>query len=180
MNEFKKAKEILEGNKKIEGIQEKLDEKVCDRSDKMDISVMRRDSIVEKRKKILDNIIPGRICPSCKRRIYLDSSWFVKEKERFAICRSCYSVKNVKSDGEVVGGFINGAPIIRFPVDGWKIMKLREKVGVGIKAFASKVGWTKAYQYQIERGSCVILSIESVERIISVFEEIGVNITDTI
>lgn len=172
MKEFQKEKDILDGLEQAEKVGNK-----CDWKNEQDISIMRSEKYKTSRKVLLDKIVPTRVCPSCRRRIYLESSWVVT-KDSLVICRSCFhSRKGVSDKQEVSGGFLK-EPIIRFSYDGWKIKSLRERGGVGVNSFADKMGWSKKYQYEIESGDVRSLSLEVVERLIKVFESFGVNITD--
>lgn len=171
MNEFKKEKDIIIGLEKAE----KVKLRKCDWKDGREVSIMKAEEYRVSRKLILDKIVPTRVCPSCRRRIYLESSWVVKDD--LAICRSCFHSRGVRDKDKISGGFLKN-PIIRFEYDGWKIRSLRERAGVGINSFADRMGWSKKYQYEIERGDVRSLSLEIVERLIEVFESFGIIITD--
>jgi hypothetical protein len=180
MNEFKKSKEILDGVEKTKISEEIVGGRLCDRAFAEDVLALRRGQYEERRKVLLDSIVKNRVCPSCRRRLYSDNSWVINKDSHTAICRSCFSAKEAIRGGGVVGGFISGGPIVRIPINGWKIMQLRSKAGVGIKAFSRKMKWCTAYQYQIENGDYDSLKLETVEKIIKGLEEIGVCITDSI
>jgi hypothetical protein len=176
VNEFKKEKDILKGVEKAE--QDAKKEKKCDYKDKREVRLARKEDRDSERKKLLDSIVSGRVCPKCRNRIWSDRSWVIEG--RIAICRSCfYSKEGIVDDGKVRGGFINRV-LIRVEVNGWKVMQLRVKAGVGIKAFADRMGYSKAYQYQVENQGFRSMTLERVEKMMKVFEEIGVEIIDSI
>ena len=174
MDEFKKEKEILNGI----SASEKLVERKCDWHSGEEISLMRREQREKERGLLLDSVVPSRVCPSCKRRIWLDSCWVIKSK--LAICRSCFHSRGKHiDDGRIVGGFIERV-VIRVEINGWKIKTLRGKVGVGIQSFADRMGWTRSYQQQLESGKMKTIGKDAVENLINVFEEIGVDIVDIV
>ena len=171
MDEFKKEKDILDGQKKID----KVLPRKCDWRDAREVSLMKAAEYKRERKVLLDKIVPTRVCPSCRKRVYLESSWVVKGS--IAVCRSCFHSRSKDDVDEMYGGFL-GNPIIRFEFSGWKICCLREKAGIGIQSFADKMGWSRKYQYEIERGDVRSLSLETVEKLIKTFESFGVIVID--
>ncbi len=178
MNEYKEEKDILIGLEQAKKVEERSKNKVCDWADEKELAILRADKRAEERKRELNAIVPTRVCPSCKRKIYIDSHWVVVDK--LAWCRSCFHSQHKVEDKEEVSGKIIKNVIIRLEFDGWEIKILRDKVGVGVYAFADRCGWTKVYQEQIERNSMKTLSLGSILRIMRVFEDIGVTIIDTI
>jgi len=177
MKEFEREKDILNGVERAKDIQQKDKSKLCDWQDEEDKALLRQDSRVAERKRVLDVIVPTRVCPSCHRRIFMDSHWVVEKK--LAWCRSCFHSNHKVSDDEVSGSIITRV-VLRVEFDGWKIKTMRHKMGVGAQAFADKCGWTKPYQEQIERNAMKSLSLEAITTIIQVFENLGVIIIDAI
>lgn len=177
MKEFQNEQDILEGVKKAEKVERRDKGKVCDWGDEREKSILKSERNAAERRRTLDIIIPSRVCPSCKRKIWMDSHWVVKDK--LAWCRSCFRSQHKEVREEVLGSIINRI-VIRVEFDGWRIKLLRHDAGVGTYAFSTRCGWSKAYQEQIERDSMKTLSLESITTIIQVFEDIGVTITDSI
>lgn len=177
MKEFEKEKNILKGIEKAESVEKRSVNKICDWADDQERAILRSDKQMSERKKQLDIIVPTRVCPSCKNKIFHDSYWVVVDN--LAWCRSCFHSNHKVVDGEVRGSIITKV-IFRVEYDGWKIKTLRHKMGVGAYAFSLKCGWTKGYQEQIECNTQKSLSLETINKIIQVFEDIGVKIVDSI
>lgn len=178
MNEFQNEKDTLKGLDIAKSVEKRSKEKICDWADEQDRRIMKADERFEQRSKELDIIVPTRICPSCQRRIYFDSSWVIDGK--LAWCRSCFHGQHKEKSGDGVSGSIIKKVLIRVEFDGWGIKVLRGRAGIGMYAFAMRCGWTKAYQYNIEKDIMKTLSWGSITKIIQVFEDLGVVITDSI
>ncbi len=174
MNEYDKEKDILVGLEQAEKV---LGNKRLDWTDTSEVKLLRSESRVKERKVVLDRIILSRVCPSCRRKIILDSHWVIEKN--LAWCRSCFHSSHKKEEGEISGSIIKEV-LVRVHFDGWRIKTLRYNAGVGALAFAKKCGWTAGYQEQIERNSMKSLSLDSITIIMEVFEDIGVIITDSI
>ena len=97
-----------------------------------------------------------------------------------ALCRSCFHSGRKKEEGVVTGSFIVGGPQIRFEIEGWEVARLREAAGVGLVAFADKMGWSKGYQCQIEKGGRRTLSLEITVKMIDIFQGLGIEIIDAV
>lgn len=106
----------------------------------------------------------------------MDSHWVIEGQ--LAWCRSCFHSQH-KGGEETVGSIVSKI-VIRVEFDGWRIKLLRSNAKVGVYAFASRCGWSKTYQEQIERNLMRSLSLDAITIIIQVFADIGVIITDSI
>ncbi len=180
VNEYRKEKQALEGLEQAEAAKKRKDEQVCDWSNAEEVSLYRAEKRLAERELLLDSIVPTRVCPNCKRMIWLDSSWVVDK--RLAVCKSCSSLSRRRGGEEEKErrGSIGLKASVRFEIDGWKVRSLRERVGVGANSFAQKMGYSRSYQWQLENNKVKSLSLELAEKFISVFEELGVEISDII
>lgn len=174
MNEFEKEKNILDG---IEA-EKKIKLNKVDWKNSEEVSIMKADKTAGIKRRLLDRAVPTRVCPRCRRRIIADSSWVIKND--IVICRSCSLVGDKRDEDEKRGGFIIGEATIRFPFDGWQIRVLRERAGVGLHSFAERMGWGISYQTDIETNRVKCLRLEVVEKMIGVFEDIGITISDSL
>ena len=171
MNEYEKEANILKGQDMAEkqAIKEKLG---VDWKDGQEVKLYQKEKHSEERKRELDRVVPSRVCPCCKRRIWLDKLWVITRGGQ-AYCRSCYYCKVNPNTEKIVGSFITETSV-RFNIDSWKLKSLRVKSGIGFKAFADLMGWTDAYQYRIENGQIKSLRAEVVDKMLDVFDDVGV------
>lgn len=177
MDEYKKEKDILAGIEDAEAVHAAGEDRKCDWNDPQDISIMRADERRLERKLNLDRIVPKRICPACRNRIFGDSSWVIEGDK--AWCRSCYQSRGQIDDGKKECSLFQGI-VVRVKIDGWKIKIMRKSMGVGQQAFAARMGWSANYQNQVEGSKVRTVTLEVAERLVGVFEDIGIRITDTI
>lgn len=178
-NVFKTAKGILDGVEMAEDLDETKSNTKCSWQDPEDVLIKRAEDRRTERRRLLDSIVGrGRICPNCRRKVWADSSWVIKDG--IALCRSCFHLGKKRDEETVRGSFVVGEAIVRFEIDGWQIMKLRESSGIGLEAFANRMGWTKGYQSQIENRKGRTMAMDVVVKMIDIFEDVGVEITDIV
>lgn len=177
MNEYDKEKQVLDGIDSAKKAEDRIKKKVCDWDDESEVSLKRAEERKEERKRVLDAIVPDRVCPKCKTKIFLDSYWVVKDG--LAWCRSCFHSFSNKDDGEIFGSIVKKV-VVRVEIDGWKIRALRGRANIGINIFAAEMGWTVVYQDQIERGKQKTVTLDVFERIVKAFKKHGAEVTDSI
>lgn len=171
VNEYEKEADILKGQEMAEKQLEKED-KGCDWSNPEEVKLHLAEVHSKEREKRLDRIVPNRICPCCKRRIWLDKMWVVTTGGQ-AYCRSCYHCKINPCKDNITGSFITEV-VIKYEINGWKLKALRGKGEIGAIAFADKMGWSRTYLYRVENNQIKTLTADVVERMLDVFDELGV------
>lgn len=119
-DEFSKAKDILAGAEEAEAAERNTQPKsyresrvretddagnrvtitremVDQEKDWEDVNEYRRDRYLAGRIKLLDKLVPKRICPRCGKFFPSRMSWVVNKQKTIAVCRSCFS--KVKDHG---------------------------------------------------------------------------------
>lgn len=179
MKEYEIEKSTLDGLTMADKQLDKDRNNGCDWKNDQEKALYLAEQHAKERCKRLDRLVPNRICPMCKRKVWMDRMWVITKSSQ-AFCRSCYySRVNNDKDVVVVGGFL-GEVLVRFEIDGWKLRAMRIKSGVGATAFADRMGWSRTYLYRLEGGYIKSLDKEIVERMIDVFDSFGIVVVESV
>lgn len=71
-----------------------------------------------------------------------------------------------------------GKKIIRYPLNSFELIRLRESIPLSVEQFAAIVGWSPAYQYKLESGKVKTVSAKTANEICSAFSRCGCKITE--
>ena len=149
--------------------------KRCDWADATDVAFYVQDMRSEERKRVLDELVPKRICPYCSNLKINSKSWVVSKDKKKAMCRGCF-MRKVPDRKLVASSRVDlqiFTPQLRYRVDGHKIMLARSRADVSAYEFASHAGWASSYQYKLEDGTVRTVSAESAETILEVLARFG-------
>lgn len=158
-NMFKNAKQILKAVKKAEEVEARQISRKCDWKDQNDKAFHYSLSRVERRRRLIAHKTGG-ICPKCKERVINSRSWVVR-KDKTVVCRTCHfgGIRVMKKEMVVI--------------DGFRIASLRDAAGIKLYAFATKAGWSIAYQWKLENKTKRV-SKETYEVIAETFQRFGI------
>ena len=168
VNEYKTEADILKG---LEMAKKSSEHEQVDWNSEEERKLYLSEQYIKDREKKLDRLTPNRVCPCCKRKIWLTRMWVVEEGKAF--CRSCYYCKVHPNKEVVIGGFLKEV-VVRFEIDGWKLRAMRMKCGVGATAFAARMGWSRTYLYRVEGGYIKTLNHIVVDNMIDVFDSFNI------
>lgn len=68
--------------------------------------------------------------------------------------------------------------VCRYKIDCFLLSQMRENAGLSVEQFASLIGWTASYQYQLERGEFDDVSQKTMDELRSAFNRCGIDIED--
>lgn len=68
--------------------------------------------------------------------------------------------------------------ISRYEIDHFLLSQMRENAGLSVEQFASLIGWTASYQYQLERGEFDDISGKTMDELCSAFSRCGIKIDE--
>lgn len=157
-------------------LQSKEREAKCDWGDPTDVLFYLAELRHTERNRVLDSLVPKRICPSCGAVKCLSKSWVVSKDKKRAICRSCYMRKVPCKDLDETSKIphsIFGEAEIRYKFDGTKFALARVYAEISAREFASFAGWSQSYQYKLESGKVASVNAETAETIMEVFARFG-------
>lgn len=173
MNEFMKAAGILQGIKDAN----RVNVRKCEWENPVDVAAWRSSVGLKDRIRILDSVVPNRVC-GCGRMVLSPRSWVIKKDGSGAQCRSCYYSCEEWIDAgvnvEVLDTSIIGDLVPRYEIKGAVICEVRRRCGVSCVKFAERCGWGTSYQRKLECGKFKTVSADTAEILLRVFAEIGV------
>ena len=68
-----------------------------------------------------------------------------------------------------------GKKIIRYSINSFELIRLRESVHLSVEQFAAIVGWSSSYQYQLEGGKYKTVSEKTKDEIGAAFFRRGLD-----
>lgn len=175
MNEFKESKDVLAGEAAAQAKLRKLLAKKANWDSPEDVALYTSIARMTRRRAILQELVPDKICPLCKEGPFPESKqWVVNVKEKVAVCRSCW-VSSRKSRG-VFALDIFGLPELRYPVDGARLQAAREEIGVTMSRMSAKMNWSEAYWSRLENGYVRTIDEDTAKRIVELFKSMGLEV----
>jgi len=175
MNEFKRARDILAGIKDAEKKYK------CEWGNIEDVVFYKSKVRLDERKRLLDRLVPDRVCSICEKLRISNKSWVMNKEKTSVICRSCCLRKFGKIVEEISfsHNLFNGIQF-RVAVKGQRVAQLREELEITQREFSRQCGWSKGYQGGLENGKFKTISQMAAETIIEVFSNHGVVCKDVL
>lgn len=175
---YQKEKDILEGIRKAEEKLLKTIQLECDWSSLEDRNERSSDKRLEDRDRVLNELVPNRICKECSKTYLKNRSWIVNNDR--AICRSCFFRQRIaermsKLSERCLGKDLFSEPqiFVRYALNKQRMMDLRKGAGMSISEFARRAGWSRSYQRKLESDLVSTVTEDTKETILSVFREVG-------
>lgn len=161
MNEFEKARDILQGIRDAEagGVIRK-----CDWADPDEVALYKERVRLEVRLAAIDQV--KRVCPNCGEVKEDPRQWVVKEDGSEVLCRSCFQVQSGRPPGEIFS-----SKSVRYTLDPEQFSLARTRTRMSQRTFAERAGWSQPYQCALESGKYDTISEETAETILQVLRE---------
>lgn len=170
---FEEASEILAGLKKAEEDFEKLISTKCSWDDPEDVAAYRNEAYHESRMARIKMLHPSLRCPLCRKFIQFSRGWVLMKNRTAARCRRCHCEAEAreKMQWRRFGTPVN--PIftdyeVRAKINGKAMTEVREKLGITATRFAERCGWSRGFQWKLEQGEMLTVSLETMDTIYQV------------
>ena len=154
MSTFTDAKTRLNYLAKADKALQREINRKCDWDNPLDVAAYRRDLRYEEREKLLNELVPRRVCPSCGRFVWGMRGWVINKPKTLAVCKSCYAMANSKGnkDNVFLDLVIFPTREVSYVVDGDALKQARLSLELSMKKFADKLGVHQTFISRLENG----------------------------